>query len=104
MTEEQELEVKRLEVNMSRLLTCCDRMQEQILALQTERDQLRSALEQATAKLEQSQQQVVSLTTARALEGYTGGAKEAHAMVCQLIDEVQECIRQLSQLSVWAER
>lgn len=100
MTQEQELEVKRLEVNMSRLMTHCSRLQEQIRALQTERDQLRSALDRATAHLHQAQQQVTNMTTARALEGHAGGSAQAHAVVQELIQEVQECIRQLGKLPV----
>lgn len=100
MTEEQELEIKRLEVNMSKLLTHCTRLQEQILALQTERDQLCSTLERTTAELSQARQQIDLLTTARAMEGYTEGSTQAHAVVQDLIKEVQNCISMLEQMHI----
>lgn len=97
MTDREELELRRLEVNVQRLI---ERLTHQSLELRT----LRSALDAEREKNKLLEQELTHLRqeayvtyVASLLQGDNADVGSAEAYLSQIISEIEYCIKQLEQ-------
>lgn len=97
MTETEDLELQRLEVNIRRLVQLVSAQDERIKELQAQVGRQHSELQSLREALEEQRAEYATGSLSQALSLGTGDTQAARALLDELILEVEQCIQQLRQ-------
>lgn len=98
MTEEERLEIERLEVNVRRLVGIVSTQGETLRELRADLRLRDTEIAHLRSELQQARQQEATRSLASALQGIAPEEtpSQARALLDEIISEVDRCIRQLS--------